>query len=46
MDKTWSKSNLMEIIAIYYLNILDPKDYNKSQLSGLITDCLKGISRY
>tara|TARA_R110001606_G_scaffold385039_2_gene548300 strand:+ start:204 stop:746 length:543 start_codon:yes stop_codon:yes gene_type:complete len=41
MDKTWSKSNLMEIIAIYHLNILDPKDYNKSQLSGLITDCLK-----
>lgn len=41
MDKTWSKSNIIELIDIYLLPIEDPRDYNKSQLSGMIFETLK-----
>jgi hypothetical protein len=41
MDKTWSKSNVIELIDIYLLPIEDPRDYNKSQLSSMIFETLK-----
>jgi hypothetical protein len=40
MDKTWSKSSVIELIDIYCLPIDDPRDYNKSQLSAMIFETL------